>query len=247
MSATVVAAFFCCALLASTPVKATDSTFHFETIETNDLGVSFSQTQMAIDSQGHAHVVYGKLVEGGMAVFYATNQKGSWEVKQIDGPFSSYSVSSFTPEAYIVIDSSSRISILYNIWQTPQGGNTYSSIKLATKQLDSTDDFSLSTVFPGQDTSVRSICLGPSDVLWMLFNNQTNFNYASKAPGGSWDVSTISIMKANDYGSRAIAVGSDGNPQIAAVNDSSSLQCKRQRLDHPAHTRILAYVGRTMA
>jgi|GEM_PF-4691254 len=221
LTSMVIASFFMCALLASTPVRATDSVFHLQTVETNALGTSMSQTQMAIDAQGHAHVVYGKAGEGGAAIFYATDQKGTWETKKIDGPFSSYSISSWTPLAYIAIDSAGRINILYNTWQTPIGGNTYSSIKLATKLVDSSGDFSLSTLFPGQDTFVRSMCLGPSDVLWMLFNNQTNVNYATKAPGGSWEVSNIPIMSPSNYGSRAIAVGPDGNPQIAAANESS--------------------------
>jgi hypothetical protein len=101
----VIASLFLGVILPSAPVSAEAKTFRLETIATYPLGEVPSMTQMAIDSNGHAHLAYANVITGGLAIFYATNRGGTWETVQVDGPFDSWSVSSFKPSAWIAIDS----------------------------------------------------------------------------------------------------------------------------------------------
>lgn len=209
---------------ASTVQGAQSVGFSFQVVDSYAQSVSASAIQLAVDSQGYAHLAYGK-IDGGFGIYYSTNRGGSWSTQLLDGPFTSYSLSSWDPSAWIFVDSQDRVHIFYNYY-VEEVGNSVIHGGYATKMVNSTGGFTKTELFSDKVAFIKAVALGPGDVISALCTisvpSAQVMAYVTKAPSGPFVSSPIPFTGPMNYGFASMDVASDGSPHIALVNSSST-------------------------
>jgi hypothetical protein len=169
--------------------------------------------QLAIDSNGYAHIVYLDVGSQGLEIRYASNTGGQWTNQLVDGPFDSWAISSADREIWIAVDSTDKIHIVYN---------TFYGCKYATNRGAELGKWLVSTLSQGDNlVIVKMVVIDANNTLHLVYvdNKDNSIHYANMTTSGSFINETIPNMVSSNYGSDfAIKIGSKGALHIACIN-----------------------------